>query len=874
MNTKKLILLFASLLLLLSFAFATPTTTLTGCNPGWNNSNQTITLNCTGSLIPDSNQIDQNSSYSSVTGQTYIDGIGSNGAGQSFTPTQTSINKITLSLAKKGTPPDLNISIATYTVGYPVVGTILYTKKFVTTGLGLQGIGTYIDANFDVNVTGLTPGNTYAIVLKTNGGDSSNGIYVPWNTSGTYTGGQFITSDDGINWGNQTGFDTKFSTYYFSPSHSATCTSIGYRVDSSGAFTNYTTPFILGSAPYATDGNHKIDFNSTDNVPSTEATKTSYCAIDKTPPTVGTPSVSGFRTYGAYIDNNLIDHTSDYVYSIASDSNSGLDGGAQYTINNGSNWLTATLYGGYLIASAEIPITNGTTYTFNTRINDNAGNVGTGTATSTYTGDTLAPTTTMSYTIPDGNNTATITLTCTDAASGCASTKYEYDTNGTWYTYTTPITFTGIGHHYIDYNSTDNIGNAETPHHADLNMPVLLTIKEPLDQILITPITTTWYVQISGATTLNYLNLSNDKNAYLKYGTNYITISDTNGLYSTVNFTRTYYTDSNSGYNTIQPYMLLKTVAPQSFIKTQSLSTLLPIPNVNIKAYTQLLGVNTLVADLTTDTSGSSSIAMIINQVYTWQIYYLGNLISTQTIVGPISSGQTFYININDQTGNIVPVGNYGFDVNFTPQNPKLHKYDSILSQMVSLTDTNHTVIVSNITITVTNLDSNGVDGNNVLLYTDSNPSPTMPFTNNIPIDYLTNTLNSVPYDQNGSLLVTVLITTNYGTKTASYTYQPVNGLDFLQSIGFDIRPMMGCSATNNPLIPCAPLMLAALFVSMVIAVCVAAGSGYLSMTSIGGLFIFVMGVFTYIAWVPYVIFAIMLAGVLALMIAEGGRRI
>jgi hypothetical protein len=60
----------------------------------------------------------------------------------------------------------------------------------------------------------------------------------------------------------------------------------------------------------------------------------------------------------------------------------------------------------------------------------------------------------------------------------------------------------------------------------------------------------------------------------------------------------------------------------------------------------------------------------------------------------------------------------------------------------------------------------------------------------------------------------------------------------------------------------------------MVIAVIATISMGYASMTSIGGLFIFLMGIFTYITWVPYLIFGLMFVGTIGLMIAEGGRRV
>ncbi len=61
-----------------------------------------------------------------------------------------------------------------------------------------------------------------------------------------------------------------------------------------------------------------------------------------------------------------------------------------------------------------------------------------------------------------------ITLTCTDVNSGCSSTQYRLDTNGTttvsvgaWTTYSSAISFTTDGNYGIDFNSIDRAGNIE-----------------------------------------------------------------------------------------------------------------------------------------------------------------------------------------------------------------------------------------------------------------------------------------------------------------------------------------------------------------------------------------------------------------------------
>lgn len=78
--------------------------------------------------------------------------------------------------------------------------------------------------------------------------------------------------------------------------------------------------------------------------------------------------------------------------------------------------------------------------------------------------DQVKPATTISKSGTLGDNgwyktDVTATLSCSDAASGCASTKYRIDA-GAWNTYSTPFTIT-TGTHTIDYYSTDVAGNIE-----------------------------------------------------------------------------------------------------------------------------------------------------------------------------------------------------------------------------------------------------------------------------------------------------------------------------------------------------------------------------------------------------------------------------
>lgn len=166
------------------------------------------------------------------------------------------------------------------------------------------------------------------------------------------------------------------------PSDSNTCLLTQYRVDS-GAWQTYTERFFI-----TTDGNHKIDFNSiagysggtlTDANAKVETTKTVYTLIDKTAPTVGATSFSGFSNVGSnYYGTGTI------VGGTAVDTNTGLKNGysdlntssCEYTVD-GTTWLPATWSSNHC-QKTSVTINGGHSYNFATRIRDNVANQGAG----------------------------------------------------------------------------------------------------------------------------------------------------------------------------------------------------------------------------------------------------------------------------------------------------------------------------------------------------------------------------------------------------------------------------------------------------------------------------------------------------------------
>jgi len=189
---------------------------------------------------------------------------------------------------------------------------------------------------------------------------------------------------------------------------------------------------------------------------------------DTKAPSVGATTLSLFTVFSSYIKG-----TGTIIGGTATDAS--LDtASCEYSSDNGSTWSAAAWNTDHC-EKTSFAISDGVNYTFNTKINDTAGNMNGGTFTSTYTGDTAAPTTTASAVKSDGNaytfNTWTnssyvnITLSCLDGGAGCDTKLYCTDLADTC----TPTTaYLGVvqistaSTSYIRYLSNDSLSNVET----------------------------------------------------------------------------------------------------------------------------------------------------------------------------------------------------------------------------------------------------------------------------------------------------------------------------------------------------------------------------------------------------------------------------
>ena len=207
---------------------------------------------------------------------------------------------------------------------------------------------------------------------------------------------------------------------------------------------------------------------------STSTCSASKVMIDSTAPSIATTTFSGFTAYST--TTNYIKGTGTIIGGTATDTGgSGVNNATcEYTTNNGSTWSSGFWNVNHCEATG-ITISDGTSYTFNTRVKDVATNQGTGIATSTYIGDLTAPATTDNSNASSPWNAIdqTVTLSPSDTGgSGVAHTYYcTYNSGGscdptTGGTLGTSVVVTCATNNtceqYVKYYSVDNLGNSES----------------------------------------------------------------------------------------------------------------------------------------------------------------------------------------------------------------------------------------------------------------------------------------------------------------------------------------------------------------------------------------------------------------------------
>lgn len=430
------------------------------------------------------------------------------------------------------------------------------------------------------------------------------------------------------------------------------------------------------------------------------------------------------------------------------------------------------------------------------------------------------------------------------------------------------IVFTSL----FDQNYLFNINDGE-----NVYSPVALTIKFPLDEETSLAIPTNYKINITGAGAQDYNSVATDKVVYLlpnTIPTYRIKIQDVNENY----FPRSYYKSykGNPLTDTLQPYLISALTGLLTTIRTVSGTTNQPIPSVNVKIYKDLPIGRTLVEDITTDAKGEALAYTVTGDQYYFEIYYNGLLVRTDTI---LATSSVIYIRLDDLVYTAPTLGNINATINFYPSYSTLSLADKKLIQILNINDSNSTISITSVLIQVFNTDRNGVAGTSVkvyeksVAYTDQNS-----ITNTIDINALTQFLESTWYDTNGLLQISVTIITTDANYSTTFSYKPFTGFNPIYSIGFGSRSLFGCSSyydsygNPDPLIPCPNQLFIALFVAFILTAGLSFGLRFTSPAGLGLIFALIMGVFTYLTFVPIVLYGLLVAGLFVVIIVAKGR--
>jgi len=402
---------------------------------------------------------------------------------------------------------------------------------------------------------------------------------------------------------------------------------------------------------------------------------------------------------------------------------------------------------------------------------------------------------------------------------------------------------------------------------TDYNATVL-TVTKPKDEDTGINITGNWKMSVGGLAWQNYTGITNSQEIQVYANTvdEYeLSIVDDNSDY----YERKYFVSYTGGTTaeSIQPYLVPVSSAVSTTIYTIDGYTGKPVPGIVVIIYKQIVGVGRVIVEqISTDAKGEALISLIANDSYEFEVYRNGVKQGTKDV---IATSASIYISV-DSVGFTEKTLEEGLvNVRFVPYLSKLTETDTDLNQIITIDAQGINLDFTSVFIYVTNTDVNGVRGNDVNIYSTTITE----LTNSIDLNTIAQTLGGVSYDTNGKIIVYVEVTTSQGKYYDYHIYSPVTGFDFYKAINWDLRPIFGCTQTNDPLIPCPGMLLIALLVSILITVAFQMETGMMGQNGMAGIFLIIAGVFTYFGWIPIGLMGIMAVGVIMLMLAAGRMK-
>ena len=252
---------------------------------------------------------------------------------------------------------------------------------------------------------------------------------------------------------------------------------VEYQIDG-GGWIEGTGVVIPASPDGSNDGEHVVEYRSTDFFGHAETAKSVTVKIDAGSPTT---SVSG-------ADNAW--HDSDVSLGFSGDDGAGSGvAKVEYRIDGGG-WVEGT----GVVIPASLDGSNDGEHVLEYRSTDAAGHVETAKSV-TVRIDVAAPTTSVSGADTAWHDTdVTLGFSGSDAGSGVAKVEYQIDgggwVEGTELTVPAPVDGSNDGEHVVEYRSTDVMGHVEATRHHTVRIGHLATraryIRHKLDFLRVT----------------------------------------------------------------------------------------------------------------------------------------------------------------------------------------------------------------------------------------------------------------------------------------------------------------------------------------------------------------------------------------------------
>jgi hypothetical protein len=392
---------------------------------------------------------------------------------------------------------------------------------------------------------------------------------------------------------------------------------------------------------------------------------------------------------------------------------------------------------------------------------------------------------------------------------------------------------------------------------ADTNtyQMVALSVLYPKNEVTSTQITETWKISITQNFFGAYQNLAATKIVYLLPNTTNtynLSIDDMNTSYAARTYAKSY--KGNPLTDSLQPYLVPTSDSVTKKLYTLNKTTLAPISGIVIKIYRNLPEGRTYIEQVTTDSAGISPVSLTLGSTYEFELYQSGVLKGTETSIITNDEALYFYLETQSDWNTTAP----GIvNILFSPSHSFFYEAEQgkgTISQIITVTGGT----IQYIRIYIRHIDVNFGDSNIVLYNTII--TTTGSYTNDL------NLLTLGCGDSNcltGHFLVEVWVNNGDKNTYAFINYYPNDGSQFniLEFLRKDIRQYFGGCQVGEEidwLTPCPTLLLIAIMVSLVLLVVGGFASGF-SKTAMGIPFLFSMGMFTVINFVPPLVYLAML---------------